>query len=258
VTATLLVVVLARPAIAADGGTVPFARAGEVPERRFYARLDDIDGRADPRWRRKRDGEFQVDELSDGTVLRVRRIVSGAIVEDHRYDAGGWPLVTVFYGPGGAPDHAQVHAVPEQTVPLSGWTFHALPGSRIAAPTPPVDLPGGSVRLQALDGELDVWTGSTADPWSDGFREGLVAGCGCTIGDRATAWVDGRPGVRYRLMVPDAGPPRPVDLWAVPQGDGMWLATFRAGAVPAEGDPDATLLAGRVLLALVSFDTEPT
>ena len=44
----------------------------------------------------------------------------------------------------------------------------------------------------------------------------------------------------------------------VPRGDGLWLATFRAGATPASSDLDAVLLAGRVWLALVTFDPEPT
>jgi hypothetical protein len=253
VSATVALVWLTTPAIAADGATVPFARAGELPELRLYARLDDDGGPVHGRWRRKRDAEFHLDERSDGTVLRVRRVVGGKVVEDHRYDAGGWPLVSVFFDPGGQPDHAVVHAEPERTVSLTGWTTHTLPDGSITASSPPVDLPGGSVRLKGLDGEIDVWTAPPADPWSDGFRAGIVAGCGCLVADRASAWIDGQPGVRYRLLVPDTGLPQPVDLWAVPRGDHTWVATFRA---VGDVDPDATLLDGRVWMALVSFAPE--
>jgi hypothetical protein len=248
-----------------DVADAPLFHAGEATRLRLYAKVEEVDGRARARWRRKQDAEFHVDELADGTIVRVRRMARGAVIEDHRYDAGGGRLVTIFYGAGGVPERAVVHSQPEQEVPLAGWTSQALPGGTMAAPSTPVDIPGGSVRLEVLDGELDVWTGPAADPLSAGFREGIAAGCGCIIVERAVAWVDGRPGVRYRLLVPDIGPSEPVDLWAVPVPDGLWLATFRIspgppGAVASGPDAEPTedrsarLLGGRVLMALVDLE----
>jgi len=240
-----------------DAVSAPLAHAGETPRQRLYAKVEEVDGRAVARWRRKQDAEFHVDELEDGTILRVRRIVRGTVVEDRRYDAGGRLLVIVFHAADGKPERAVVHSQPEQIVALDGWTLHELPGGRMAAPSPPVDIPGGSVRLEVLDGELDVWTGPAADPLSEDFRNGIVAGCGCTVVERAVTWVDGRPGVRYRLLVPDTGPSDPVDLWAVPVPAGLWLATYRAATGPDAAhsdDPSSRLLAGRVLLALVDLD----
>ena len=258
----MIALLLARVAAAdPDAADVPLVHAGETPRHRLYAKVEEVKGRAQARWRRKQDAEFHVDELEDGTIVRVRRMAKGGIVEDRRYDAGGGLLVTIVYGADHLPERGVVHSQPEQTVPLDGWTVHALPGGRMAAPSPPVDIPGGSVRLEVLDGELDVWKGPAADPLSDAFREGIAAGCGCSIVERAVAWVDGRPGVRYRLLVPDTGPSDPVDLWAVPVPDGLWLATFRVSlsrgpdATPAE-DRSSRLLAGRVLIALVDLDPE--
>jgi len=256
-------IVLLLPGIAGaspDAAIAPLAHAGETPRLRLYANVEEVDGRAHAKWRRKQDAEFHVDELEDGTIVRVQRMGRGAVVEDRRYDAGGGLLVTIFRKADGSPERAVVRSEPEQTVPLDGWTMQDVPGGRMAAPAPPVDIPGGSVRLGALDGELDVWMRPTADPLSDSFRAGIVAGCGCTVVERAVAWVDGRPGVRYRLLVPDTGPSDPVDLWAVPVPAGLWLATFRAaadaGAAPTD-DRSSRLLAGRVLVALVDLDGEP-
>lgn len=238
-------------AAAATEEAPPLAHAAEAPRQRFYAKVEEVDGKASARWRRKSDGEFQVDELEDGTIVRVRRMAKRAVVEDRRYDASGRALVTVSYGADALPERAVIHSQPEATVELGTWTIHELPGGRIAAPSAPVDLPGGSVRLDVLEGELDVWFGPAADPMSEAFRQGIAAGCGCTIAERAVTWVDGRPGVRYRLLVPDTGPSEPVDLWAVPVPAGLWLATFRVA------EASANLLAGRVLVALVDLDVEP-
>ncbi len=122
------------------------------------------------------------------------------------------------------------------------------------APAAPAERPGGGARLALEGGVLDVWRDERgADVYGDAFRDGLLAGCGCLVLDRASAWIDARPGARYRLLVPGSEPPDAVDVWAVPLPDGLWLASYR---VTAPQDPDAALSPGRALVALVTLGAQ--
>ena len=229
-----------------DGGAMVFAQAGEVPEERFYAKLVQDGDRVSGEWKRKRDGEFHLWELADGTVVRWQRVVEEAVVEDHVNDAAGFPLVTVHLA---EPARAVVSAVPPIEVDLSGWTSHPIPGGELRLPTAPVERAGGGITAEVLGGTVEVWTEGADDVFAEPFGQGLAAGCGCAVLDRATAWIDGRPGVCYRLAVP--GPsPEAVDVWAVPVPDATWVLAFR---VPATGDPVPALLAARVLAAGTTF-----
>jgi hypothetical protein len=256
--AILALALAASPAVAEpvtaslseDGGDLPLATP-EVPQQRLYAKIDDEGGRAEGRQLRRRDGDYLVWELESGTVVRYRKLDGRRVAEDHVFDAGGWPSVTVTFGPEGAPASATLRGGSHPDLPLAGWTEREVPGARIALPEAPRDRPGGGAQLEVLGGELEFWREAADDPHSDAFRDGLVAGCGCFVVDRATTWIDGAPGVRYRLLVPGGWPRDAVDLWAVQRGDALWLMSFR---VSAPADPVAALAPGRVLAALVKFE----
>jgi hypothetical protein len=234
-----------------DGATLLFAEAGEVPKEQLYAKLVVEGDRVEGEWRRKRDAEFHLWELPTGTVVRWQRVVQGLVVEDHLLDAAGAPWVTLELGPAG-PLRAVVSAAPPIELDLAGWTPQPVPGGTMLLPAAPGERAGGGVTLEVLGGTLEVWTGAGDDVFSDAFGQGLAAGCGCAVLDRATSWIDGRPGVRYRLAVP--GPhPEALDLWAVSGPEGTWVLTFR---VPAAADAVEALLPARVLAAGTVF-SEP-
>lgn len=226
-----------------DVAAVPLAHPGEVPEERFYAKLVPDGDRVRGQWRRQRNGEFHVWELPDGTVVRWQRVADDGVVEDHLNDAAGYPLVTVLLGD--AP-RATVSAVPPVDVDLAGWVEHPVPGGTMRLPSAPSARAAGGVEATALGGALEVWTEAADDVFADAFGQGLAAGCGCAVLDRATAWVGGRPGVRYRLA---ASPAEAIDVWAVPVHEGTWVMAFRAPGT----DPVAALLPARALVAGVTL-----
>ncbi|MEQ1502424.1 MAG: hypothetical protein ABMB14_09340 [Myxococcota bacterium] len=233
-----------------DGGGLPLAPPA-VPEQRLYGKIELEDGQATGKLRRRRDGEFVAWELPNGTIVRYQKLAGARVAEDHLLDADGFPLVTVTFGPTGAPDKAVVGAIPPVEVPLPGWLPRQVPGGTLALPTQPDERPGGGARVDALGGEVDVWLEQGMDPFSDPFRDGLVAGCGCFVVDRATAWIDGRAGIRYRLLIPGHWPRDAVDLWAVPVPTGTWLMSYR---VSSPADPVDALVGGRILAALAKLD----
>lgn len=223
-----------------------------APEERLYGKIVDEGGRAEGRMRRRRDGDYVALELPTGIVVRYQHLDRGKLADDHLFDADGYPLVTVFYGAGGAgPEKAAVHTVPAVEVPLTGWIAREVPGGKLLLPEAPTERQGGGARAGVLGGEVEVWLEAGTDPFSDTFRDGLVAGCGCMVVDRATTWIDGKPGVRYRLLVPGQWPRDAVDLWAVALSDtSTWLMSFR---VSGPEDPVSALMSGRVLSAVVTL-----
>lgn len=233
-----------------DGSGLPLALARD-PEERLYGRIDvDPGGAVEGRLRRRRDGEFVAWELPSGTIVRYQHLAGSRIEDDHLFDAAGYPLVSVTYA-SGTPATAVVHTVPVVELPLAGWMKREVPGGTLVLPALPDDRPGGGVRVDALGGEVDVWLETKTDPFSDTFRDGLVAGCGCFVVDRATTWIDGHVGVRYRLLIPGRWPRDAVDVWAVAIPSGLWLMSYR---VSGPDDPVAALLPGRVLTALANLE----
>lgn len=235
-----------------DGSGLPLAIA-HTPEERLYGRMDDHGGPVEGRLRRRRDAEFVAWELPSGTVVRYQHLAGSRIQDEHLFDAGGYPLVSVIYA-NGIPEKATVHAVPSAEIPLVGWAKRQVPGGTLLLPALPDDRPGGGARVDALGGEVDVWVETRTDPFSDTFRDGLLAGCGCFVVDRATTWIDGRVGVRYRLLIPGRWPRDAVDVWAVEIPSGLWLMSYR---VSGPEDPVAALMPGRVLTALVALEGDP-
>jgi hypothetical protein len=227
-----------------DGGALPLATP-EIPEEHLYGRIDTGDGPARARLRRRRDGEFAVWELPTGTIVRYQKLERARVIEDHVLDAAGYPWVTLMHT-GDKPTQAIIHSVPPTEQDVSTWVRQPVPGGSLLLPALPNDRSGGGVRTEVLGGQVDIWLERPADPFEDLFRDGLVAGCGCFVVDRATIWIDGRPGIRYRLLVTGRWPRDAVDLWAVPMQDALWLMSFR---VPSPEDPIAALLPGRIFAA---------
>jgi hypothetical protein len=249
----LIGIASAQPA--EPGGDLPLARP-ESPEETLYDRIVEVgDGKIEGRSRKRRDGEFVLWVLPDaGTVVRYERMAGAKVAEEHSFDAAGYPLATVFYDKG-APTKAVVAGVPAVEVPLTGWSVQKVPGGQMLLPSVPEERPGGGVRLDLLDGTLDLWieppTTPPTDPFADPFRDGVLAGCGCFVIDRATAWIDGRPGIRYRLLLPGSTPRDAVDLWAVSLGaQGVLLVSFKVHGPP---DPVDALRPARLLLTTLDL-----
>lgn len=242
-----------------DGGELPLATP-EIPEERLYGKVETDDGPARARLRRRRDGEFAVWELPTGTIIRYQKLERSQVLEDHVLDAAGYPWVTILHSAGN-PQQAVVHGVPRSEHDLSSWTRQQVPGGSLLLPVTPEARSGDGIRAEVLGGQVDVWLDKggvpgapSINPFEDAFRDGLVAGCGCFVVDRATTWIDGRPGVRYRLLVPGRWPRDAVDLWAVPIEGALWLMSFR---VQGPEDPVAALLPGRILAATARITAKP-
>lgn len=260
-----LVIALERTAAADDP-----PHLGEVPSERLYKRMDDKGGPVRGRWRQRRSGAYLAWELEDGTVLRYQKTERRQVVLDRRFDATGWPLTTHETPIGGLP-RLVVHSAPSREIVLSGWSQRAIPGGSVSAPVPGLPREGGGVRFPVLGGELEVWHDPRwADVYSDTFRDGLLAGCGCVLIDEMSAWIDNVPGKRFRMEVPGTEPPDQLDVWVVPLGpppelpppgeeeeapeqgaSGLWLASYRINAPEA---PVLQLAPGRAMMALASLD----
>jgi hypothetical protein len=230
------------------GEYLPLVRS--VAEERRYSELEARqDGRVEGHGRRKSGGNYVAWETQGGVVVRYQKLQGGAPVEDHLFDAAGYPLATVTYQ-GGAPTSAKIAGHPVQDVSFAGWSKQEVPGATMWLPSAPSARSGGGARVEALGGRVDVWLEQKIDPLSDAFRDGLAAGCGCVVVDRVTAWVDGRLGVRYRMMLPGKVPQDAVDLWAVELPQGTFVLTYTVLAPP---DPIAALRAGRAVVAGVDL-----
>ncbi|HHO49838.1 MAG TPA: hypothetical protein ENK18_02955 [Deltaproteobacteria bacterium] len=256
-------IALERVAIAAAPPHV-----GEVPSERLYKRMDDDGGPARGRWRQRRSGAYLAWELEDKTILRYQKTERRQVVLDRRFDATGWPLTSLETPIGGLP-RVVVHSAPSREIVLSGWSSQPIPGGSVSAPLPGLPREGGGVRFLVLGGELEVWHDPRwADVYSDTFRDGLLAGCGCVLVDEMSAWIDNVPGKRFRMEVPGTEPPDQLDVWVVPLGpppelprgegeapeagpSGLWLASYR---VTAPEVPVLQLAPGRAMMALITLD----
>jgi len=235
----------------------PLWQAGDTPRARNHHRIVEWDGRVYGRSRTRRRARYTLWSLDDGTVVRLEERERGQVVLRRRFDPLGMPLTTVKTPRDGWPS-VVVHGVPDREIGLSGWDDHALVGATVPLPTPPLADDSGA---WVLGGEVAFWHDpASADVTSDGYWEGLVAGCGCDLIDRTAAWVDGHPAVRFRLARGDDLE----ELWAVPlserEGGGTWYAAFRAPDVdpdPARSAASIRLAPGRALVALVRLDRLP-
>lgn len=232
----------------AGGEDRPLARQGEALQERLYARMlgTEGEGPVQPQYRRRRSGDFLVWEFEDGQVQRYQRLEGGEAVEERAFDASGHLLTTTTWSKT-LPTSVVVHTAERLELDTSSWMARVVGDARVFAPGPGSPRPGGGLRWVLDGGRAEVWLAPAADLTSDAWRDGLTAGCGCTVLDRVTAWVDAVAGVRYRLAVPGAEP-QVIDVWAVPREDATLLLSY---AVDADGDPGGVMAPGRALAALV-------
>lgn len=231
-----------------SGADLPLVHA-PTEERRYDKLVEIGDGRVEGRTRKRTGGNYLLWELPTGTVVRYWKLAGGVPAEDHLFDAAGFPLATVTYQ-GATAKKVAIPGHPPREVPLDGWTLQTVPGGTVWLPGRVGERPGGGLRVDALDGRVDVWLEQKTDPLGDSFRDGLLSGCGCFVIDRAAAWIDGRLGVRYRLLLPGNTPRDAVDLWAVELPQGTFVLTY---TVSAPEDPVAALRIGRALVAGVDL-----
>jgi hypothetical protein len=240
-----------------------FYRHGDALTSRRYTKISEGAGPAKARLRNG-DGEFLAWVFRDGVVEHYERYQRQRLVESGTFDAHGERVATVKYA-GGAPAQVVVAGADAQPLAVTGWVEH-----RVVAPPPEGSRHGTALVLRVPappDTDPAAWTvaegvfragwGPAGDVWSDGFRTGLGAGCGCTVVDRATTWVGGREGVRYLVEIP--GSPSIGEVWAVPVPGGTVVASFTA-PLP-DPDPFATgaiatpLAAGRAIVAIARWES---
>lgn len=242
---------------AAADALPPLPRADEVPEVRWYGRVDEVGGRLEGRYRRRRDGEHALTVLPDGLVVRWWQATRGGAI-DHQRDAAGRPLVTVTWT-AGVPAAVTLHGPVDEQLPVEGWSWAALPGGGAVwaqAGAAAGEAPGGPL----LGGTWSAAVHPATDPFAPAFAEGLLDGCACALFDRGTTWVDGRTAARHALLVPAAGAlpgsggEDLAEVWAIPRDGALLVLTYR---VHAPADPVAASRAARALPALVDLDAVP-
>lgn len=230
-------------------------QAGERPTRRYYRRYSEVDGRVRGRTYSRRRARYAMWVLDNGVVVRMQERQRGRVVLERRFDPVGQPLTTERRPRNGWPS-ITVHQVPDRQIGMSGWDAREVPGGTVSSPVDFVPRGAGGVSTWVLGGELAVWHDERpVDPTADPYWEGLLAGCGCDLIDRVTAWVDNRPAVRFRLA--RGGDVQ--ELWAVPldpERDGVggaWYASYWAPDT-APSDTSLRLAPGRALVALLRLD----
>lgn len=203
----------------------PFPRADQpLRERRFRGIVGE-----GPAWGHPpaRQGRVSAWIFPDGVIEHALVRDGRQIAEIRRYDAQGQPLTTVLQGASG-PETVVVHQPDETRVEVSAWS------ARQVGPW--------ALRLPPEHVEARWSEGGPTDVWSDAFRDALLATCACVIEYRTTAWLDGRPGARYRLRVLDPDRPWTTEAWAVPSDAGVLVLTARdAAAATATGRAAAAL-----------------
>lgn len=241
----LLALAAATPSPRTDDGSL--ARAGQVPEARWYARLDGLEdgGPVAPRWSRRDRSTYRVWEFPDGVVERAWVRDRGRVVEERFFDLRGWPTETITFADDEVPAEGVVHLAEPVTVSFAGWSLHDVAGARMAWPAPPANGAGA-----VAGGMLHVFTEPAADVTAPAYVERWLKDCGCVLVERHPIWIDGEAGVRLRLRTLAVGAPDVAMVWAVPRVDGVWTATY---VVKAAADGDAALAPGRLALRLVRW-----
>jgi hypothetical protein len=183
----------------------------------------------------------------DGVIEHAEISLGRREREVRRYDAAGHLLTTAHYREG-SPSEVVVHIPEETRLDVSAWEEHGLPGVTLRAPP---ETTGHQLTWQVVPG--------AGDPLSDEYRDGLLAACACLVESRTTAWIDGRPGARYRVRLLDPDAPWTGEIWAARSEESVLLVSAMVPA-RADGAPEggmAALAVGRATVALARWVEEP-
>ncbi len=219
----------------------PFPRLEERIRDRSYGEVRG-EGPVYGRYRR-RSGPIHGWTWPDGVVEHYERLEDGRLVEVRRFGPSGKPLSAVVFGAQGTPVSVKIG---DNDVDVSGWGVRTVAGVTLMAPGVPETVDG------AVTWSAEGWSvtalafAEAADPFSDAFRDALASHCGCTLLDRTTTWLDGRPAARYQVRLPDAGVPQVGELWAVQSAEQLLLLASVA-------DNRETLVTGRAVAALLDW-----
>jgi len=232
-------------ALAAAVPDAPFPRTdAPLLERRFARVVGE-----GPAWGhlRRRTGPVRAWIFPDGVIEHAEITLSRQERQVQRFDAAGHRLTTARYLQG-RPTEVVVHLPQEVRLDVSGWEVRELPGLTLWLPPESQDH---QVAWQVVPGP--------GDPMSDDYRDGLLSDCACLVESRTTAWLDGRPGARYRVRTLDPEVPWTGEVWAARSAGSVLLLSAMVPA-RADGAPVAglgALAVGRATAALARWEEEP-
>lgn len=228
-------------ALAAPYDALP--RADQKIVERRYARLSG----AGPAWgiERRATGPVRAWVFPDGVVEHAEFLRGKSVIEVRRYGPSGEALTTLRLSDG-APKEVVVSGA--EAIDVSAWEERVQDGVRARWPAPD---PGRHLAT--------LVSRTPADPRSDAVRDSLAEWCACLLEDRDTAWLDGVPGVVYRVRLPHPEAAWVGEVWVV--SDGV-RALALASLVPADADGlpvggKAALAPGRAVAATVAFEEAP-
>ncbi|MBW1876993.1 MAG: hypothetical protein JRJ84_01390 [Deltaproteobacteria bacterium] len=223
----------------------PLPRADEPLIERRFARVVGMG----PAWGhlRRRSGPVRAWIFPDGVIEHAEIALGRHEQEVRRYDAAGHRLTTAHFLEG-MPTEVVVHIPEEVRLKVDGWEAHTLPGATLRIPPASADH---HITWQVVPGD--------GDPLSDDYRAGMLSECACLLESRATTWIDGRPGARYRVRLLDPDAPWTGEIWATRSAGSVLLLSAlvpaRADGAPAGGM--AVLAVGGATAALARWEDEP-
>jgi hypothetical protein len=237
-------------ALASAAPDVDFLHTSDSPKSARYLKVDGQPARA--RLKNAK-GPFEAWVWRDGRLARYRLWDGRTLVEEVRFDAVGdrWATLRIADG---AVSTVVVHGRTDTEVDVSRWATFRYGAASVRLPE--VQHDGDALASWPGDGAFRATWGPTGDPYSDAYRDGLVATCACEVVDRYTVFADGQAGAAYLVRMPGVATPRLAEVVAFPRPEGTLLIAFSAPTgfdPPGVDDPAARLAMGRAVLATLSF-----
>ncbi len=243
-------------AIATAAPDEDFLRVADTPKVARYLKVDGSPARA--RLKNAK-GPYEVWVWRDGRLARYKRWDGKKLLEDARFDAVGDPVATLRYADGVVTE-VVVRGRTDANVSIAAWKERAFGAATLVLP-PLEHHADGSIEAWPVEGGdwRAVWA-PVGDPFSETFRDGLVATCACEVVDRYTVFADGRAGAGYLVRVPGPDAPRLGEVEAFADVSGTLVLAYTAptGFDPVGVDDPAVRLApGRAIVALLRWNPPP-
>lgn len=228
------------------------ARTGEALTERTWWTVDAFDeGPARPKWKNRR-GLWRCWTFPDGIAARCIGRKKGAKVPfvDRHFDGGGRPTTSLSFDESGAWTEITVHGTTEAKIDVRAHHEVVLGSMQFSGPTLPSEQ-DGPVHWALPDGSLDLRLAeASSDVFDPAFTIALRERCACVIEDRTATWLGGVQAVRHRIRIPDPDHPRVAEIWALPDGDRVLVATWTTSAEGSLDEVQARLAPGRAWLSL--------